>query len=330
MMKQIGITLLVGLSLLLSSCEEEFDISIPDSVLDGIVFNGAITNENPPYFFLLRKPAVMSAGDGVYEGIEDALMIVTDVTEGIRDTMQVVYPYGDYGGYFYDFYDYHQKKNTRENVAAGFIEDSCRGMYVTTKIYGIEGHSYKLEIYYNGKHYESDIQKMDPALVITDLKVKRFDFNEKGGRWAPCISFTNPPGVDNYYLFRLDPNSSSYFTFSRPQSLLGFVGTFWQYSILSDEYLEENVKDFLIDDGENPLGYPPGWNYPASDSLYVWAQTISKSCYNIFDQMIRQFRADGGAYTPAPSSVTSNISGGVYGCFRVSALSEKGIATEEE
>lgn len=329
MMKHLCITLLVVLSFLLSACEEEFDITIPDSMLDGIVFDGVITNENPPYFFLLRKPALISAEDEVYEGIEDALMIVTDVTEGIRDTMQVLHPYGDYGGIFYDFYDYYQKKNTRESVNSGYIENSCRGMYVTTKIYGIEGHSYKLEIYHDGKYYESDIQKMEPALTITDMKLKYFDFNEKGGRWAPCISFTNPLGVDNYYLFQLDSNSSSYFTFSRPQSLLGFVDSFWQYSILSDEYLEENVKDFLIDDGENPLGFPPGWDYPMGDSVYVWSQTISKSCYNILDQMIRQFRTDGGAYTPAPTSVTSNISGGAYGCFRVSALSEKGIATGE-
>ena len=55
---------------------------------------------------------------------------------------------------------------------------------------------------------------------------------------------------------------------------------------MSDEYLEENVVDFLIDDGENPLGYPPGWDYPMGDSVYVWAQTISKSCYDVFDQMI--------------------------------------------
>lgn len=326
-MKSLSIILLVVFSYLLSSCEEVLDISIPDSMLDGIVFNGSITNENPPYFFLLRKPAVMSAEDDVYEGIENALMIVTDVTEGIRDTMQVVYPYYDYGGIFYDFYDYYQKKNAREDVNAPTL-DYCRGMYVTTKIYGIEGHSYQLEIYYDGKHYESDIQKMEPALAITDLKLKHFDFNEKGGRWAPCISFTNPPGVDNYYLFQLYSRTINYFTFARPQSMMG-GNTFWEYSILSDEYLEENVTDFLIDDGENPLGYPPGWDYPMGDSVYVWAQTISKSCYNVFDQMIRQFRADGGAYTPAPSSVTSNISGGAYGCFRVSALSEKGIATGE-
>lgn len=138
MVRYLIITFLAGLSLLLASCEEVFDVNIPDSMLEGIVFNGVITNENPPYFFLLREPALMSAEDYAYEGIEDAVMIVTDLTEGIRDTMQVLYPYGDYGGVFYDFYDYHLKKNTRERVNLMYDNGSGRGMYVTTKIYGIE------------------------------------------------------------------------------------------------------------------------------------------------------------------------------------------------
>ena len=46
--------------------------------------------------------------------------------------------------------------------------------------------------------------------------------------------------------------------------------------------------------------------------------------------MLKQFRTDGGAYTPSPSSITGNIRGGVvYGCFRVSAASEKGIYVGE-
>lgn len=330
MMKYFHITLLIGLSLLLAGCEEEFDVDVPDSVLDGIVFNGVITNEHPPYFFLLRKPALMSAEDDSYEGVEDATMVVSDLTEGIKDTMQLIQPYGGYGGTFYDFYDYYLKKNSTERANAGHNESNWRGIYVTTKIYGIEGHSYQLDIYRNGKHYQSDVQKMEPALEITGLRVKYFDFNEKGGTWAPCINFINPPAVDNYYLFKLSPSFYTNLYMSRPQALLGAENSFWEYSILSDKHLEENVVDFLVDDGENPLGYPPGWDYPSSDSLYVWAQTISESCYDVFDQMIRQFRADGGAYTPAPSSVTGNISGGAYGCFRVSAVSVKGIATKEE
>lgn len=207
MVRYFSIIWTLCLLFLLSGCEEEFDVDIPDSMLDGIVFNGVITSENPPYFFLLRKPALISGQDGQYEGIEDATMIVTDCTDGIKDTMQVLHPYDDYGGVFYDYYDYYQKKSARVAVNPGHDNISCRGMYATTKIYGIEGHSYQLDIFYGGKHYKSDIQRMESALPITDMKLKRFDFNEKGHTWAPCISFINPFGVDNYYLFQLNANS---------------------------------------------------------------------------------------------------------------------------
>lgn len=98
MVRYFSIIWTLCLLFLLSGCEEEFDVDIPDSMLDGIVFNGVITSENPPYFFLLRKPALISGQDGQYEGIEDATMIVTDCTDGIKDTMQVLHPYDDYGG----------------------------------------------------------------------------------------------------------------------------------------------------------------------------------------------------------------------------------------
>lgn len=45
----------------------------------------------------------------------------------------------------------------------------------------------------------------------------------------------------------------------------------------------------------------------------------------IYDKAIGQLRTDGGAYTPTPTSVESNISGNVWGIFRVSAYSEKGM-----
>lgn len=204
------------------------------------------------------------------------------------------------------------------------FEGMCNGVYVTTKIYGIEGHSYRLDIYYNGKHYQSDVQKMEPALVITGLTKRKMNLGEKGESIVPCISFINPPEAKNYYLFNAYVFSYTNYTLSRPNVLFS-VDSRWGYSILSDEHLEENVVDYVIDDGENPLGYPTGWNYVTGDSLYVWAQTISESCYNVFDQMIKQFRTDGGAYTPCPTSIKGNISGGVFGCFRVSAASEKWI-----
>lgn len=76
---------------------------------------------------------------------------------------------------------------------------------------------------------------------------------------------------------------------------------------------------------------PPGSDYYALDSLFVHMMSISKDCYDIYDQMIRQLRTDGGAYTPRPANIKSNISGGVvWGCFRVSAVTERGIAVERQ
>lgn len=331
-MKKYYYILFIGLLSLLTGCEEEFDMDFPDYAADGIVFKGLITNEKPPYFFHLSRPASMSAGDNVYEGIEDATLVVTDITADIKDTMQLTKPYSVdyyYGGMLYNYYDYYNKKNTSAVINIQY-KNCCNGMYVTTKIYGIEGHSYRLDIYRGENHYQSDIQKMEPALVITDMKLKKFDLGTgKASSWAPCISFINPPGVDNYYMFRTYYASYTHFTFISPQEVLNCDEN-WKYSMLSDEYLENNVVDFLIDDGENALGYPNGRDYPKGDSVYVWAHTISKSCYDIFEQMKTQFRSDGGAYTPVPTGVKGNISGGVYGCFRVSAVSEKGVHTGNE
>ena len=328
MIKSASYILCVLLGLFMSGCEKVFDVDLSGYVSDAIVFEGTVTNERPPYFFHLTKPAAITGGDYYnYEGIDDAVIVITDVTEGIRDTLQYVKPRFE-NHVYYDYYNY-DKRRKEEASVNGIYRNSAGGLYVTTKLYGIEGHSYSLDIYYNGKHFESDVQKMEPALIITDLKVTKVDLGEKGETFAPCISFINPPG-ENYYLFSFYPWSSTHFTFSKPNTLFD-ANSNWRYSILSDEHLQGNVVDFAVDDGENAFGYPNGWGYDhSSDSVYVWAQTISKSCYDVFDQMLKQFRTDGGAYTPSPSSITGNIRGGaVYGCFRVSAVSEKGIYVGE-
>ena len=69
------------------SCEEEFKVDMPDNIANGIVFRGLISSGPPPYFFQLTKPAAMSAEKYYYEGIEDAEIVIEDVTAGIKDTI---------------------------------------------------------------------------------------------------------------------------------------------------------------------------------------------------------------------------------------------------
>ena len=81
-----------------------------------------------------------------------------------------------------------------------------------------------------------------------------------------------------------------------------------------------------MSDGEGVRNIAPGSHYPViGDSVFITMETISKACYDIYDKAIEQLRTDGGAYTPTTTNVKSNISGNVWGLFRVSAYSEKGM-----
>ena len=172
---------------------------------------------------------------------------------------------------------------------------------------------------------------MVPGTSITDLKALEVDLGVKGKTLAPCISFVNRPEEDNYYMLTYTASSIRGPHYSSLDDITqGAPGA--HFSILSDKYLDEEVKDFLVGEGDAGASYdPPGSDYYALDSLFVHMMSISKDCYDIYDQMIRQLRTDGGAYTPRPANIKSNISGGVvWGCFRVSAVTERGIAVERQ
>lgn len=127
-------------------------------------------------FFILQDLLPVSAGDYNYAGIEDAVIIITDITEGIRDTLQYVPPRFEGYDVYYNYYNYDTKRKEEVSVLS---RSAVYGMYVTTKLYGIVGHSYSLDFYCDGKHFESEAQKMEQPLIITDLKVKKVDLGEK-------------------------------------------------------------------------------------------------------------------------------------------------------
>ena len=308
------------LCLFFLSCEEAFDVDMPDNLANGIVFQGVISNDSPPYFFQLTKPAAISAATRYYEGIEDALIVIEDVTAGIKDTLTLIVPQtGEYSGTYFYYYNYHKKKED-EVILSDNVFPKSRGVYATTKIYGIEGHTYTLDIYYKGEHHTAT-ETMIPKTPILDLKDQEFDLdNGKPIPWAPIISFVNQPDVDNYYLFYIEQ-------YSFPVASIGKLldtREQWAYSILSDKFLGDEVVDLLVSEGESVKRLYPQSGYPVSaDTIFVTLQSLSKACYDIYDKAIEQMRTDGGAYSPTPTSVKSNISGDVWGMFRVSAYSKR-------
>lgn len=312
--------LFIPLFFVFQSCEEPFQID-SQGMTDAIVFDGVITNEPPPYFCRLTQLAPI--GNQQNEGIMTAQIVITDHSAGVIDTLKPMPPTNSGWGMAYTYYDYHAGKQVTVNMMNE--KGNFDGFYVTTKLYGIEGHDYTLDILYQGDHYVSH-QTMVPQTRITDLTLKEVDLGEKGKVWAPCISFINRPEEENYYL--LYPSQHSMRN-ARIASMDRFFNQsyYWYYSVLSDERLEEQVNDFLVGEGEPGRLLPPGNLYPDPifDSLYVRMQSISRDCYDGYSDMINQMRTDGGAYTPRPSSIRSNISGSIYGLFRVSAVSERGL-----
>ena len=303
------------------SCEEPFDVEI-DIPEDAIVFDGVITNEPPPYFFSLSKPSInLKIGESLgYEKINDAEIVIVDLTAGIRDTLEnaKVNAYNDFQ--YYDYYS-HKKVTCPMHWDRG---QNPGGLYVTTKIYGIENHIYELHIRYKDREYTA-CERMVPKTPIDKIVMKRVDMGEGEHNEAPCISFRNPSEEHNYYLFYISSFSSKTFRVASVYNLYyGMTNTAgWPFSILDDQHLAANVEDFELSAGEQfVLPNRPSWSYPTSDSIWIQMHSITENCYNVFDQMIRQIRSDGGTFSPRPASVKSNISNGAYGIFRVSAVSE--------
>lgn len=322
---QLCMILLIGM---FASCEEEITWG-SDYLDDKIVFDGFLSNVSPPYFFRLTYPSEIRKPDnenGIYKGVTDVEIVISDITDGIKDTL--VKPEYEYLQYFdrtlITYYDYYLKKKVTEEYAG----KSYDGIYVTTKLYGLEGHEYVLDINYKGKHYTAK-DKMVAHTPITNLKVKELEIQGKGVAGVPCISFLNRPNEDNYYL--LVHTGTGTGIVKAITGIDSFNGNaLWPISILSDEFLEENVVDFAVEDGYWYHNSLPGSAFlPHGDSICVIMQSVSKECYNIYDQMIKQIKSDGGAYTPYPANIKSNISDGeVWGCFRVSAISYKAIKVD--
>lgn len=71
------------------ACEEPFDVGMPIPE-DAIVFDGVITDEPPPYYFVLSKPStkLKYPENRSFDRINDAEIVIVDLTTGIRDTLQ--------------------------------------------------------------------------------------------------------------------------------------------------------------------------------------------------------------------------------------------------
>ena len=289
---------------LLTGCVESIDLSDIDGNEPKLVFDGILSNEEPPYLFRLTKTASLS--DTNIKGVTDALIVISD-SKGTKDTLEWIDPLffpegGDANSYY--------------------------GLYCTTKIAGKEGETYHLQICYENLVYEAT-EKMPRATQIDSLWFSRKQLEGKDEMVAcPFINFRNALDEENFYMFTYSPHKQD--DWSYLENLIANSMRVFPYSILKDTHLPEYVKEFNLNDGESVFGSEEGFHFQFSerDTSSILLYSITSSTYNFYEDLIKQMRYDGGTFTPSPTSARGNISNGALGLFRVNAVSRKeGVAT---
>lgn len=323
MRKIFGLYLLL---VLFSGCIEEFDLKL-DTIEPRLVVDGLITNKPGPYYIRLTESHTgkfierdLSVIDSV-EPVLDALIIISDNVNQIDtlvpidvniDEYKYDYHSGKYYKYLFDIYG-----NIIDTL---FLQDPRefrhdRGFYKTQHLIGIPGRIYNLKIISKGKEYQAR-NYMPPVPDIDSLGYMK-KIREKDGQeyYIPLLYFSEPQGIQNYYLIELE-NEVSYRSIS-----YGFV---WRFSIISDKFLQPYVNGLNVSLGAtiSNMEYP---DYTEGSSIYVTLSSLTKDSYEFYKALLQQFKNDGGAYQPTPSSPPTNISNGGLGYFRASSMSEKTI-----
>lgn len=156
--------MLVGV-LMLFSCEKEIDVDLNSSDQQ-LIIEGNITDDLGPYEVRLTKSLNISDTQD-FPFIDNALVIVRDL-EGEVDTL----------------------------VHVG------EGKYLTSSLQGLQGHTYSLEVNYDGKTYTA-ISKMPEKVYIDSLRFERVEgigFTS-GVRYLIVPVYSDPINFGNAYRY---------------------------------------------------------------------------------------------------------------------------------
>ncbi|MDR3705907.1 MAG: DUF4249 domain-containing protein [Paludibacteraceae bacterium] len=146
----------------LSSCEKVIDLDL-NSVSPKLVIEGTITNTGMPDTVKLSKTINFQATNE-FVGVANALVIVTDNTAGIIDTLRA---------------------------------DAKPGYYITSKIIGTQEHQYSLRVVSEGKEYTA--QSTMPQQVMLDSMYQETEtILGKNIIYARC-RYTDPANQTNQY-----------------------------------------------------------------------------------------------------------------------------------
>ena len=248
--------------LILSSCEDVIDINLKNTE-PKLVIESTITDQAGPYIVKLTKTEDYF-DPGIYPIVSGADVIISDDLGNI-DTLQ----------------------------------ETENGIYQTGIIQGLTGTTYSLSVWTEGKQY-SAISTMPEKVNIDSLSSEfieatpRFD----DGYIIKC-NFTDPPGINNYYRFKLYQKGEL---------------------VNNDIYL----RDDLVFDG-NIVKIPIMTEvFQINDTVTVELLSLNKTTYDYF-KTLADITEDGMGRGTAPANPVTNLSNGAMGYFGAFTISSMTI-----
>lgn len=247
------------ISVLSYSCQEVIDVSFTDADAE-IVVEARITDSTYSWVKLSKSIAVQ---DSLFPKISNAFIVMTN-DAGMKDT----------------------------------LIESPQGIYKGTKMKGVAGMGYQLEIWAEGK-YMFSYSYLHPVVMLDSLIINRvpntsigFPGSGSSGssiRYETILQFKDPPGQSNFYRFVEFRNQ-------KPSSRI---------AISDDKFYDGQFKTLRL--RSNTGQYSPG------DTISYEIQSIDFPVYNYFDSFAgSSFSVLSSA---APANPISNITGTKLGFF---------------
>lgn len=289
----------------LTACQKPYDFDLGKNEVSRIVIDAALNNSEDVQYIKITRMHTKVLSEGEYDPMSPAKPVDNAVIT-VTDDQGTVYEFEKY---------------------IEFSFEGFRGEYrcKSGQIAGVPGQKFYLHISADGKEYTAETV-MQKAPDITNIRIEHrpSEIPGKSDQYIPLISFTN--ASDNeFYLMRF---IGLYYDADGNPHVQGINRT-WEYSIISSRFLNKEVVDLAVDDGQSPDGSSFYYVTPGND-LRVYLCAITEADYRFYESLNHQFENDGGAFQPAPASAPSNISNNAIGLFSVADASVVTVTVPED
>lgn len=299
-MKLRNYLIILTIGMVTTHCTADFIID-DQQVKSVLTVEGWITNSGEPAFVRLLESTMEGpqyySSDSNYGGlkpipyVDDAIIIISSNSQA-PDTM---------------------RKTPYLNLWDGF--------FVSKNIKGIAGETYYLQIIFQDAIYEAEsYMPIGPTIDSITFQRKQIE-KENANLYIPMVNFTDPGGVENYYLFKdayfyLDSAGKEYWNTIRG-------GDPWMISLFSDKFIDGKNAQLNVRSGITIERYWLDGNFwlRPNDQIGIQMQSITKDTYEFYLALINQLNYAAGVFHPAPTSPPTNISNGGQGFFMASSVS---------